>query len=235
LAEAEPDALAEAEPDALAEAEPDALAEAEPDASPEAAADALPEAEPDEVVEAEADASGDRMAGGPDVALSKQPAKPPPTRDQDLGDLLDEYASDATTVMQLSPELVSAMASATGDDADEASAPAEEAVDEMHGRPTANLSQPDARGEEPSEIAADDLVEEEEEDPEEMHFREVYDEFLRTRETCGEATSDLTFERFSAKLRKSRDAVVSKHDCSSVRFQVYVKNGKAALKAIPIR
>ena len=42
-------------------------------------------------------------------------------------------------------------------------------------------------------------------------------------------------EKFSAKLDKTRAAVVAKHNCADVRFEVYVKNGKAALKAVPTR
>ena len=67
------------------------------------------------------------------------------------------------------------------------------------------------------------------------HFRHVFAEFLQARKSCGETVSDLTFEKFSAKLDKSRAAVMSKHHCSDVRFQVYVKNGRAALKAVPTR
>ncbi len=66
-------------------------------------------------------------------------------------------------------------------------------------------------------------------------FRKVFDEFVATRKKCGESTADLTFEKFSAKLAASRDAVMAKHNCSEVRFEVYVKDGKAALKALPAR
>jgi len=75
----------------------------------------------------------------------------------------------------------------------------------------------------------------EEEDPEMVHFRETYERFIKLREECGEATADLSFQRFEKKLQKNRDGLVSKYGCKSVRFQVYEKNGKAALKATPIR
>jgi len=67
------------------------------------------------------------------------------------------------------------------------------------------------------------------------HFREVFDEFLRVRRECGEAVEGLTYDRFLAKLRKNRDSLVQKYACRTVRFQVYVKDGKAALKATPVR
>jgi hypothetical protein len=67
------------------------------------------------------------------------------------------------------------------------------------------------------------------------HHHQVYNEFLEARKSCGESVADLTYERFSAKLDRTRTAVMAKHSCSDVRFQVYVKNGKAALKAVPTR
>ena len=69
----------------------------------------------------------------------------------------------------------------------------------------------------------------------EQHFREVFREFLATREKCGEAADGLTYDRFAQKLRKNRDQLIEKYNCRTVRFQVYVKEGKAALKATPIK
>lgn len=67
------------------------------------------------------------------------------------------------------------------------------------------------------------------------HFQDVYRDFVKTREQCGEAPDGLTFEKFAQKLRKNRDQLVAKYNCKTVRFQVYVKEGKAALKATPIK
>jgi hypothetical protein len=67
------------------------------------------------------------------------------------------------------------------------------------------------------------------------HWRQVFDDFLRVRRECGEAAEGLTYERFRSKLEKNRDQLVTKYACKSVRFQVYVKEGKAALKATPVR
>lgn len=72
------------------------------------------------------------------------------------------------------------------------------------------------------------------EDPEEQHHREVFKEFQATRTKCGEAPDSISYEGFAAKLKKARDAQVAK-GARTVRFQVYVKEGKAALKATPIR
>lgn len=67
------------------------------------------------------------------------------------------------------------------------------------------------------------------------HFQQVYREFVSTREKCGEAADGLTYEKFAAKLRKNQEQLVAKYACRTVRFQVYVKEGKAALKATPVR
>ena len=66
-------------------------------------------------------------------------------------------------------------------------------------------------------------------------FRKVFDQFLVVKNQCGESIANLTFERFAKKLRTNRDALMAKHSCKEVRFQVYVKDGKAALKATPIK
>jgi hypothetical protein len=71
--------------------------------------------------------------------------------------------------------------------------------------------------------------------PDEVHFQDVFHEFLAMRERCGEPGDGLTFEKFAGKLRKNRDQLVKKYGCRTVRFQVYVKEGRAALKATPVR
>ena len=63
----------------------------------------------------------------------------------------------------------------------------------------------------------------------------MYDEFLRTKKQCGEPTEGLTFEKFQNTLRKNRDALVERHHCKRVRFSVYVKDGRASLKATPVK
>jgi hypothetical protein len=65
-------------------------------------------------------------------------------------------------------------------------------------------------------------------------WRRVYDEFLRLKKECGETTDGLNFEKFKSTLRKNRDQLLQRHGCKSVKFSVYMKEGKAALKANPI-
>ncbi len=71
------------------------------------------------------------------------------------------------------------------------------------------------------------------EDPSE--WSTVYEDFVRTKKQCGEPVDGVTFEKFAAKLRQNRDALLKRHGCKRVRFSVYVKDGRASLKATPIR
>ena len=63
----------------------------------------------------------------------------------------------------------------------------------------------------------------------------VYEDFIRTKKQCGEATDGLTFEKFSHTLKKNRDALIARHGCKRVKFSVYVKEGRASLKATPVK
>jgi hypothetical protein len=67
------------------------------------------------------------------------------------------------------------------------------------------------------------------------HWREVYESFLETRRRCNEPVENLTFEKFSVTLQRHKDALVSRTQCKGVRFTVYEKEGKATLKASPVR
>ncbi|MBI5526171.1 MAG: hypothetical protein HY897_07535 [Deltaproteobacteria bacterium] len=63
----------------------------------------------------------------------------------------------------------------------------------------------------------------------------VYHEFLQARLRCGEKVENLSQERFVEKLKKTREDVMSKSGCKDVRFNVVVKDGKASIKASPIK
>ncbi|MCL2178809.1 MAG: hypothetical protein FWC28_05235 [Proteobacteria bacterium] len=73
------------------------------------------------------------------------------------------------------------------------------------------------------------------EGPEVTEWRSVYAEFLRVRRQCQQDTEGLDFERFKTKLEASKSNILSKHQCKTVRFLVQIKDGKAAIKAIPVR
>ncbi len=63
----------------------------------------------------------------------------------------------------------------------------------------------------------------------------VYEDFIRTKKQCGEPTDGLTFDKFQHTLKKNRDALIARHHCRRVRFSVYVKEGRASLKATPVK
>jgi len=72
------------------------------------------------------------------------------------------------------------------------------------------------------------------EGPEVAEWRNVFAEFLRVRKQCQQDTESLTFERFKTKLEASKQNLLAKHRCRTVRFLVQIKEGKAAIKAIPV-
>jgi hypothetical protein len=65
--------------------------------------------------------------------------------------------------------------------------------------------------------------------------RELYEQFVDAKELCGEDTSRLTYERFVEKLTRNRTALIERYNCSDVRFDVAMQEGKVTLKATPIR
>lgn len=78
----------------------------------------------------------------------------------------------------------------------------------------------------PSSVSAEDI---------EAEWRGVFDQFVATKTQCGEPTEGFTYEKFRKTLVKNRDALVARHGVSRVKFSVYVKDGKAALKASPVK
>lgn len=70
---------------------------------------------------------------------------------------------------------------------------------------------------------------------EQAYFHQIYQEFIGLKNRLGESTDQLTFDRFVGTLRKNRDTLISRYNCKQVKFQVYEKDGKASLKATPVR
>jgi hypothetical protein len=69
----------------------------------------------------------------------------------------------------------------------------------------------------------------------ENDWRQVFQDFVNTKRQCGENVDGFTYEKFEVTLRKNRDTLIQRHGAARVKFSVYVKDGKAALKANPIR
>lgn len=70
---------------------------------------------------------------------------------------------------------------------------------------------------------------------EQAHWREVFEAFVNERKKNNEPLDDVTFERLAATLERNKKALVDKTQCRAVRFAVQSKQGKAALRATPIK
>ncbi len=88
-----------------------------------------------------------------------------------------------------------------------------------------------AGGDKPA-IVDDILASGEHVDP---YFKEVYEQFVALKKQCNEPTAGLTYAKFAEKLVRNRDELIAKNGCKEVKFTVYVKEGKAALKATPVK
>jgi hypothetical protein len=69
---------------------------------------------------------------------------------------------------------------------------------------------------------------------EEVRYRDVYQEFVAARRQCGQR-SDLEFRQVRKALQAQVSAIKTKYKCSTVKLRVSVVNGKAKVKAVPIR
>jgi hypothetical protein len=67
------------------------------------------------------------------------------------------------------------------------------------------------------------------------YFHQVFNEFVDMKKACGEPVDAMTFDKFVVKLRDNRQQLIEKYACKAVKFQVYIKDGKAALKATPVK
>lgn len=72
-------------------------------------------------------------------------------------------------------------------------------------------------------------------DPDLAHFARVFEDYVTLRQKCGESIVGLSVEKFTAKLQSNRQQIMAKHNCRTAQFTVYEKDGKAALRAVPVR
>ncbi len=73
------------------------------------------------------------------------------------------------------------------------------------------------------------------EDSDQAHFSQVFEAYVALRQKCGESIVGLSLEKFVAKLKSNRQQIIAKHNCKTAQFTVYEKDGKAALRAVPVR
>ena len=67
------------------------------------------------------------------------------------------------------------------------------------------------------------------------YFKKTHSDFVALKQKLGEPVDQLTFERFEVTLKKNRDTLIARYECKSVTFKVYEKDGKASLKATPVK
>lgn len=65
-------------------------------------------------------------------------------------------------------------------------------------------------------------------------FYQVFQEYVLARERCHESVEGLSYEQFRQRLQDSRAQIMRQHGCRGVDFQVYIKEGRAALRATPL-
>jgi hypothetical protein len=65
-------------------------------------------------------------------------------------------------------------------------------------------------------------------------WHSVFQDFVSLKQQCGENTDGFSYEKFELTLKKKNEELLSRHGAKRVKFSVYVKEGKAALKASPI-
>lgn len=70
---------------------------------------------------------------------------------------------------------------------------------------------------------------------EETQWRRVYQDFVALKRQLGEAPQKLTYEKFRGTLQRNKDALMARHGCQRVKFRVYEKQGRAALKASQVK
>lgn len=70
---------------------------------------------------------------------------------------------------------------------------------------------------------------------EEEYFKQLFEDFKKLKMDCGETIDNLKFERFVQTLEKNKELIKQKFpNCKRVEFKVYIKEGKASIKASPL-
>jgi len=65
-------------------------------------------------------------------------------------------------------------------------------------------------------------------------FYQVFQEYVLAREHCRESVEGISYEQFRQRLQESRAEIIRQHGCRNVEFRVYIKEGRAALRATPL-
>ncbi len=69
---------------------------------------------------------------------------------------------------------------------------------------------------------------------EDRAFHTLYDKLIEARTRCGQST-DLEYTKVKSALKKQVAAIKQQTGARSVKFRISVENGKAKVKAVPVR
>jgi hypothetical protein len=67
----------------------------------------------------------------------------------------------------------------------------------------------------------------------ELRLRGVYQAYVEAKKRCNEDTTRLSFNSVAESLRKQVPGLLQKHGVRDVEYRVFVKDGRAVLRAVP--
>jgi hypothetical protein len=67
----------------------------------------------------------------------------------------------------------------------------------------------------------------------EARLRGVYQAYVEAKKKCNEDTTQLSFDQVAASLRKQVPELLVRHRAQDVEYRVFVKDGRAVLRAVP--
>ena len=68
-----------------------------------------------------------------------------------------------------------------------------------------------------------------------FYNQDLFDSYVSAREACGQGSAGITREKLDALVAKQSAQLRARSGCQEVKFRVVVENGKAKLKASPVR
>jgi len=69
---------------------------------------------------------------------------------------------------------------------------------------------------------------------EDQTYRAIFDRYVEARRNCGQET-EMSFESVREVLQKQVRTIKSRYHCTAVKFRVTVEDGKAKVKAVPMK
>ncbi|MGZ6131178.1 MAG: MXAN_5187 C-terminal domain-containing protein, partial [Myxococcaceae bacterium] len=67
----------------------------------------------------------------------------------------------------------------------------------------------------------------------ENRLRSVYRAYVEAKRRCNEDTTRLSFDAVAASLKRQVPELLERHNARDVEYRVFVKDGKAILRAVP--